>query len=174
VALKGRKPERRAIGGGGARNPRSLENLKAAPPAPERNARALTHGGHRRIPPHDLRPEVAEVFNWLAALAPLRDADGGLPAPDAAAVEVAAERLKRWRSMVVYNDAHGRIQERTGEVKGAARFELECERALDRSLSALGLTPDARVRIGVNLATGERTLAELMAEDAQREEAEGG
>ena len=57
---------------------------------------------------------------------------------------------------------HGRLDEKTGETKSSARYELEAERAFDRALAALGLTPESRFELGLRLMQ-----AEAFAEDAE-------
>jgi hypothetical protein len=49
-------------------------------------------------------------------------------------------------------DLHGRIDEKTGEQKSAAKYELEAERALQRAVDNLGMSPMARSRLGLNIA----------------------
>ncbi|MET0511010.1 MAG: hypothetical protein ABW135_04955 [Thermoleophilaceae bacterium] len=85
----------------------------------------------------DVEAEVRELHEALAEAAPVRGPDGGLPAADVVAVERAARTLKRWRHVSVWCDLHGRLVERTGEVKPAARYELEAARELARALQPL-------------------------------------
>jgi len=47
---------------------------------------------------------------------------------------------------------HGRIEEKTGAVKEAAHYEVKAEAELGRALDALGMSPMARSRLGLNLA----------------------
>ena len=70
--------------------------------------------------------------------------------------------------LAAWCDLHGRVDERTGAVKGAADHELRAERALVRALDALGMTPTSRARLGVDLARAFDLAAE-MATDAERE-----
>jgi hypothetical protein len=70
---------------------RQLANLTPAPPpAPPKNTRAATHGGHGKVTVPGARAAREEIMEALAAAAPVRDRNGGLPAADAAAVELAA------------------------------------------------------------------------------------
>lgn len=153
---------KRPIGGGGTGNPNSLANLRNAPAAPTGNARAVRHGGYAALPLTQLQGEAREIYEWLAAAAPLRDEIGELPAADEAAVEVAARALKRWRAVWMWCESFGRLDEKTGAEKPAARYELACEASLNRALTVLGLTPEARLKMGVDLVRGVPDLATAM------------
>lgn len=142
----------RPTGGGGARHPASLANLRNAPVPPAGNQRARRHGGYSEALVADVEREVREVMDALAEAAPVRGPDGELPAADVAAVEVAARALRRYRTVAGWCDQYGRLDERTGAAKPAAALELETERALCRALGELGLTPMSRSKLGVALA----------------------
>jgi hypothetical protein len=132
---------------------RQLANLvPGARTAPPGNRRALKHGAHATLSAEAIADEVRELYDVLADSAPLRDRVGNLPVADEAAVEVAARALHRYRKIATWLDLHGRLDEKTGEPKGAARYEVECERALERSLDALGLNPRSRAKLGLDLA----------------------
>lgn len=61
---------------------RQLANLRpGARTAPPGNRRALSHGGYAAVTRDRLDTKVREVYDALAADAPLRDLDGGLPQP---------------------------------------------------------------------------------------------
>jgi hypothetical protein len=47
---------------------------------------------------------------------------------------------------------YGRLDEKTGAVKQAAQYELDGERALQRALDNLGMSPMARSKLGLNIA----------------------
>jgi hypothetical protein len=64
--------------------------------------------------------------------------------------------LKRWRGVVAYCDAYGRFEEKTGELKPAAEYELSTERALKAALADLGLDPTARMKLGLDIARASR------------------
>lgn len=169
VTRRGRYPKRGDATGGGQHHPASLRNLRPArTPGVEPR---LSHGAYsQRLVAH-VESEVGELMDALGDAAPIREADGTVPAADLAAVEAAARALKRWRHVSAWCDAHGRIQERTGRVKPAAELELACERALHRALDALGMNPASRVALGVGVARQSLDLAQLM---AQHREARGG
>jgi hypothetical protein len=121
------------------------------PAAPLGNTWTVTHGFRSEALVKDVEAGVRELMDALAESAPVREADGSLPAADAVAIETAARALKRWRSVSAWCDLHGRVDEK-GEVKSAARYELEGERALQRALDNLGMSPMARSKLGLNLA----------------------
>lgn len=131
------------------------ENLKPAPPAPIGNQRRVVHGGRSEILLQDVEAEVAELAAALGDTAPVRDPDGSLPSADLIAVEAAARALKRWRHVSRWCDAHGRLVERSGKVKPAAELEVKAERQLHEALNALGMTPMARSRLGLNIARAQ-------------------
>ena len=145
---------------------RQLANLRAAPPAPPGHTRSLVHGGRSELLVRDVEVEVRELMDALGAAAPVRDQDGGLPAADVVVVEAAARALKRWRHLSAWLDAHGRLEEKTGDVKPAAELELKAERQLHEALDRLGMNPSARSKLGLNLARAA-TLGEVLAEGGE-------
>lgn len=160
-----RKPKSdRPIGGGGARHPNSLANLRSAPPAPLGHTRSLIHGGRSELLLRDVDAEVRELMDALGDAAPVRDPDGNLPPADVVAVEVAARALKRYRHLSSWLDAHGRIKEKTGGVKAAAELELRAERQLTDALDRLAMHPMARSKLGLVLARTHRTLEDEIAD----------
>jgi hypothetical protein len=123
--------------------------------APVGNTRAMTHGFRSEALVKDVESEVRELMDALADSAPVRDVDGGLPGADVVAVEAAARALKRWRSVSAWCDLHGRIDEKTGDEKSAANYELRAESALQRALDVLGMNPMARSKLGLRLAQAQ-------------------
>jgi hypothetical protein len=147
---------RKPVGGGGARNSRSLANLKRGNSDPPiGNARAMTHGFRSEALVRDVEAEVRELMDALAESVPVRDPDGGLPAADTIAVEAAARALKRWRHVSVWCDAHGRFDPKTHAERPAAGYELRAESALHLCLNSLGMSPMARSKLGLNLARAQ-------------------
>lgn len=140
---------------------RQLANLQPAPAAPSGNRRAVKHGAHSTLSADAISAEVRELYDVLADSAPLRDGVGALPVADEAAVEVAARALHRYRKIATWLDLHGRLAEKTGEPKPAARYEVDCERALERALDSLGLNPRSRARLGLDLAGAAEKAPDL-------------
>lgn len=148
---------------------KQLANLRPAPPAPVGHVRSLRHGGRAEELYRDVSGEVRELLDLLADAAPVRDGDGELPAADAIAVERAARALARYRRLSGWCDAHGRLDERSGEVKPAAEYELRAERALAEALDALGMSPTSRAKLGVDLARAASSAEDAVATAAARE-----
>lgn len=161
-----RKPRPYHRTGGSARNPASLSNLRPFTPDGRvgvGNQRGLKHGWRSELLVRDVEREIRELMNALAEQAPVRDPDGGLPGADIVAVEAAARALKRWRSVSHWCDLHGRLDD-DGEVRPAARYELEGESALHRCLDVLGMNPTSRAKLGLDLVRAQRTLGDELAE----------
>lgn len=133
---------------------RQLANLK--PGAGQWKAGAAPHVRSgwrtRRPPPLLFDPVVAELADVLAADAPLRDADGELPAADRAAVESAAIDL------LIVRRVHGFLQTKGWEDERGERLRPEVEHLgkanarLLGKLAQLGMTPTARSRLGLDIA----------------------
>lgn len=145
---------------------RQLANLRRGDNPTPGNEFAVKHGAAATLTVEQVSAEVAELYDVLAATAPLRDRVGELPVADEVAVEIAARALHRYRKLTAWLDLHGRLDEK-GEVKGAAQFELQCERALERSLDVLGLNPTARARLGLDLADAAKKAPDLARQLAQ-------
>lgn len=163
---------RRSVGGGGARNPNSLANLRTAPPAPEGNARAVAHGGYAAVAHARLDAKVREVFDALAAEAPLRAADGGLPREDAPMVRLLAECVCRLEDVSANVREFGLRDQNTKEIRPAVEVESRLRREAADYLDALGMTPRSRARLGLDLRrAGDLDVArEMAAIDADAEE----
>lgn len=142
---------------------RQLANLKrGGTVAPAGNQRRLTHGAFSEVLVRNVETEVAELAAALAGAAPVQ-INGQPPAADIVALEQAARALKRWRHISAWCDAHGRIAEKTGNVKQAAELELKAEAALTAALDRLGMNPAARAKLGVDLARMRDSLEDALA-----------
>jgi hypothetical protein len=138
-----------------------LANLRRGGTAIDGNGNAIKHGAYATLSAEAISAEVRELYDVLADSAPLRDGVGELPVADEAAVEVAARALHRYRKIATWLDLHGRIDEKTGEPKGAAKYENECEARLERALDALGLNPRSRARLGLDLVSAAEKAPDL-------------
>jgi hypothetical protein len=107
--------------------------------------------------------EITELMEALGETVPVRDPDGSVPAADMAAVESAARALKRYRHLATWCDLHGRIDEKTGNAKPAATYELQAERSLANALDSLGMTPTSRAKLGLDLQRTAVSAEELEA-----------
>lgn len=135
---------------------RQIANLRpGARTAPAGNVRARRHGGYSEALVADVEREIVELRDALGETAPLRDAEGGLPAADLVAFERAARALRRYRAVDEWVALHGALDEKTGDVKPAARLADELGRSLDGILDRLGLTPACRTRLGLDVARAQ-------------------
>lgn len=154
---------------------KQLANLRpGARTAPEGNSRARRHGGYSEALVANVEAEIIELRDALGETAPLRDADGRVPAADLVAFERAARALRRYRAVDQWVALHGALDERTGDVKPAARLADDLGRSLDAILDRLGLTPAGRTRLGLDVARAQSfDLARLWAGDTVDAEANG-
>lgn len=141
---------------------RQLANLRKAPPAPPTgNSRAMTHGAYAAVALSRLDSQAREIFEALAADAPLRDVTGGLPSHDGVAVRLLAEALCRLDDVSAYLARAGWADGK-GRVRPAVEIEQRLRREVADHLDALGMTPRSRARLGLDL-TRSYDLAEQMA-----------
>lgn len=152
---------------------RQLDNLTGRPPAPPSgNRRAVSNGGYARIAAERLEAKAAEVFRALSEDAPMRGPDGGLPPADAVSVRLLAECLCRLDDLAAYLRDRG-LLDSEGNVRPAVELESRLRREAADHADALAMNPRSRTRLGLDVARGELTLAELMAQDEEREAADG-
>jgi phage terminase small subunit len=142
-----RDPDKRA---------KQLANLRAAPSAPRGHRRAVVHGGYANVEPLERDRKAQEIFEALAADAPMRDGAGGLPAADTAVVSLFARCLVQLERVEADMADHGWKLRESGDprpvVELARRLRGE---ALDYA-EALGMTPRSRAKLGLDLT---RTLS---------------
>jgi hypothetical protein len=158
---------KKPIGGGGARHPNSLANLRPGAGAwPPGAAPRLRHGLRTRRPDRLLLGGAAsEIIDALEAGVPVRDADGDVPVHDRVAVEAAALQLIIVRRVLGFLTTNGFEDERgrlRPEVEGLERANARLLAALDR----LGMTPASRVRLGLDLSRAFDLAAHWQREDA--------
>ena len=154
-------PRRR--GGGGARNPASLGNLRRGEtPAPPGNTYTRTHGAYARLLADRVEGKVAEVFGALSEDAPLRGEGGGLPAHDGAVVRLAAAALCRLEDVEAHLRDRG-LLDADGNVRPAVDLERRLRVEALGYLAELGMTPTSRARLGLDL-TRTASVASAMSE----------
>jgi phage terminase small subunit len=146
---------------------RQLANLRNAPAAPPGNQRRLTHGGYAVVAAEQMEAKAREVFEALAADAPLRDAGGDLPAADTLAVRLLAEVLVRLDRVAADVRDHGWKDAKTGEPRPVLELEGRLRSEALTLARELGMTPASRAKLGLDLV---RTDAEL---EARRREVFG-
>lgn len=89
------------------------------------------------------------VLSDPAAACPVRE-NGQVPAADEPAVQMLATALIRLAEVGEWLDVHGAL-DRKGNLRSAARAERRMQSHALKLMSALGLTPAGRVRIGALL-----------------------
>lgn len=144
---------------------RQLANLRpGARTAPPGNRRALSHGGYAAVTRDRLDTKVREVYDALAADAPLRDLDGGLPPADAVAIRMLAEALCRLESVAEYLNRRG-WETDDGEPRPAVEVERRLRVEVADHLDALGMTPRSRAKLGLDLSRGFDLAASWAADE---------
>jgi hypothetical protein len=165
TARKRRKPRKPGATGGSVRNERSLANLRnrGVPPG---NSLAVKHGAYARVVAAKLDSKAREVYDALAADAPLRGDDGGLPTHDAAMVRLLADVLCRLDSVGAWLD--GRWA--TDEGQHVLEIESKLRREAADYLDAMGMSPRSRAKLGLDVQrAGAFDLALTMAAEAEAE-----
>ncbi|MGA2164356.1 MAG: hypothetical protein ABSH36_07795 [Solirubrobacteraceae bacterium] len=145
---------------------RQLANLQPGAGAGDGGlARAKTHGAYARVAAADLEAQTRRIFDALAADAPVRADDGGLPREDTLAVAMLAEVLVRLRRVGDFLLRRG-LEDEDGDLRPATDLELRLRgQALDLCRE-LGMTPKSRAALGVDLvrvATAGDRLQEHLA-----------
>src|SRR5687767_382076 len=121
----------------GARR-RQLANLSSRPPAPPAgNQRARRHGGYAAVVRERLEAKTLEVYEALAADAPLRDPGGDLPRADHAIVALLAECLCRLEDVGASVRDYGLLDQKTGAVRPAVELERRLRQEAADHLDAL-------------------------------------
>jgi len=152
---------------------RQLANLRVGPPAASGNRLALRHGGYAAIVHERLEAKALEVFDALAADAPLRGPTGDLPAADVAQVRLLSEALCRLDTVSADVSAFGLLEQRgkrRGQVRPAVELEGRLRREVADHLDALGMTPKSRARLGLDLQRGF-DLATHWAQESEADDA---
>jgi len=129
--------------------------------------RPASHGAYAQIARDRLEQRESDVFDALAAL---RNADGSLPAADAVAVRLLAECLLRLDSIAAHLRDHG-ILDGEGNVKPVVEVEGRLRREAADHAEALGMTPRARAKIGMDLIRAEVAAQGASEDHAARERA---
>lgn len=149
-----------------AKRARQLANLRRG--GNHGGGRPTTHGAYAVVARDRLEQRAAEVFEALAADAPLRNADGSLPAADSVAVRLLAECLCRLDTIAAHLRDHG-ILDAEGNVKPVVEVEGRLRREAADHAEALGMTPRARAKIGMDLIRAE-VAAQGASEDREARE----
>lgn len=143
-----------------AKRQRQLANLRNFPAAPHGNQRHLTHGAYAAVPLSRIDAKVREMFEAIAADAPVRDADGGLPAADALPVRMLAEVLCRLDSIADYVNRRG-WEDEDGNPRSVLDYEHRLRSQAVELMKELGMTPAARAKLGLDLVRGFSAAEQL-------------
>jgi hypothetical protein len=148
---------------------RQLANLRGSPSGEQR---ALSHGGYAPLSPDELDDQERAIYAELAAAAPVRTADDGLPQHDAMLVTLAAE----CRGQLIKVSANIRDcgmfvarGKRKGEVRNVVDLSARLRREMSGYLQELGMTTASRAKLGVDVKRAESIADELEAARAARE-----
>jgi hypothetical protein len=95
----------------------------------------VTHGGYAAVVRERLDVKVREVYEALAADAPLRDPDGELPRADAVVVSLFAECLCRLEDVRADVRDHGWKDRGTGDPDPSSSWSDVCVRRRSTSPS---------------------------------------
>lgn len=134
-----------------------------APMFSKGNALARRHGAHGPLPAEHLEGKAAEI----AAVVPVRGEDGGLHPADAYAVQMLAEVLCRIELATAHIDKHG-LTNKKGEAHSLLRHLSRWEAQAREWMNDLGMTPRARVALGLNLARTRDLAQEWASKSARR------
>ncbi len=163
------------------------------PPPPEKgNQRGLTHGAYAQLAPLRLDDKARHVFDALAADAPVRGPDGGLPPADAVAVRMLADVLCRLEDLNAWiaeqgivntrrYDSDNRKTRRQANRKakaGRKRKRMDPLRVValeDRLwgraqslMEQLGMTPRSRAKLGLDMVRATDLATAMSEENPQR------
>lgn len=127
------------------------------------NLRAVSHGAYARVTAPRLDVKTRQIVDALSADAPVRAADGSLPAADAAAARLLAETLCRLETIGDYLERRGWEGE-DGRPRPVLEYEARLRsQALDL-MKEFGMTPASRMKLGLDLARAHKTLEEEIAD----------
>jgi hypothetical protein len=127
-------------------------------------ARARQHGLYARLSAERIDAKVREVAAAIAEDAPVRADDGGLPVHDTVAVRQLAEALCRLDDIGDYLQRRGREDEQ-GKPRPVLEYEGKLRGHVLDLLRELGITPAARVRLGLHLVRVQSASDGLLAGD---------
>jgi hypothetical protein len=149
-----------------AKRARQIANLQpGAGAAGVGNTLTRKHGAYARIAEAELETKTLEVFDALAADAPVRAADGGLPAHDGLVVRMLAEVMVRRERVRVTELRHG-LETPDGRLRGVVDYGLRLNAQALEYAKELGMTPASRAKLGLDLARTHRTLEDEIAASA--------
>ena len=133
----------------------------------------MKHGAYAAIARVD--DKVREVFDAIADDVPLRERDGGLPAADTVIVQLLAEALVRRAGIAEYlaREADAAAEEKRPPrlEESVLNFERRLRQEAARYADQLGMTPQSRSRIGLDLARTGAAVGDLSSALSERDPA---
>lgn len=150
------------LSGDPAARQRQLANLRTGPPAPRGNRIGLRHGAYARITEAELDDKARLIFDALAADAPVRAADGGLPRHDSLVVRMLAENRVRRQRIAVEELRHG-VEGKDGRLRGVIQYGTRLDDQAMALAIELGMTPRSRAALGLDLVTAASAAERLEA-----------
>ena len=156
-------PEKRA---------RQLANLGRGGPAPAKgNQLAVKHGVYARVTEAELDEKTRVIFDAIAADAPARTNDGGLPAAHALTVRLLAEVMvlrERARAETIAHGLEIASGPHKGKLRGVADYGLRLNAQARELANDLGMTPRSGAALGLEVARTRRTLEDEVVEGLRR------
>jgi len=143
--------------------PAQRANLKAAPPAPVGNEHRNLHSARATAATLPVDEHAERIRAILREQVPLRDADGSVPAADEVAIQLLALCMARIERVAAWINEHGEMDSRN-RLRPVVETERRLRNEARAHLAELGLTPRARVLIGLALQHGATTFAELLSD----------
>lgn len=123
------------------------------------NSLTRKHGAYARVTEAELEAKALELFDAIAADAPVRAADGGLPAYDGLVVRLLAEVMVRRERVRVTEEERG-LEMPNGRLRGVVEYGLRLDDQALNLAKELGMTPLSRAKLGLDLARTHRTTLE--------------
>ena len=134
-------------------NSRSIANVQPPPnPAGPGNRRRLQHGVHSKLA---LAPRAAELAEWLRTTVP------AAAETDEPAIQAAAMVFAQVESGNNYIAEHGWFDSR-GKPRPLMKVLPTLQAEARRWCESLGLTPAARMRLGLDAARGQELLSDYI------------
>lgn len=162
------------LSGDPGRRARQLANLKRG--GTTSPGRPPTHGVYARVTEAQLDSKTRVIFDALAADAPMRTDDGGLPAAHAMTVRLLAEVMVLRERALAETIAHGleiASGPHKGKLRGVVEYGLRLNAQALELAKELGMTPRSGAALGLDVARARRTLEDEVVEGREAWERHG-
>lgn len=151
--------------------PQNVHLVPGAKPPAEGNRQAVTHGGYAFIDRDRIGETIADLVDALAECAPVRTAGGAVPLEDLPMIRVIAETWCRRDDVRAWLDEHGGLNTKRPKWS-VVEIEMKLTARLETQLATMGMTPAARIKLGVDLARKAASTEEAAAHRAARDRLE--